>query len=411
LENAKYYREEPSMRILVSPALLAAFFITACGGPSNGHLQPPGPTLSITAPTGILVGGAVSTWSVTIADAPGPFNVRWEFGGGGNPDTVNVPDQTGPVVAATTELRAGDWNLTVFVSGPHISMAAKSLAYSVALPTNHTPSIASAVFTAATDQLAITATDPDPGQLLTITLTPPPGAVAEALVKTGPSPLVMTVSLTSGDLFGGGVTGQAGISVTDGIETVVFPGGVGVTIEPVPQIVPDSLYAIPLATSAAVGEPVTVVVATTALPNPFQYLDSVGLTIEADAHLVGGTFNVGTPGGAAEAADGAWSQVHPGSFMPTNAADFVQPVDIGGGRKRYDLTVIPVDGSDAAMLSGALFNVQFSFSTPGTKTFGFELTDVSSVKRTFYSDGTGTEYSWGSLANATSGIPDAVQVH
>jgi hypothetical protein len=48
--------------------------------------------------------------------------------------------------------------------------------------------------------------------------------------------------------------------------------------------------------------------------------------------------------------------------------------------------------------SGAIYNVQFTFSTPGVKTFGFQLNDGTD-DRTYYIDGAGNHYFWGDISN------------
>jgi hypothetical protein len=180
---------------------------------------------------------------------------------------------------------------------------------------------------------------------------------------------------------------------------------------------PDTLYAEPLQATAAVGAPVTVLVSTGKLPNPFYYMTGCGLTIEADADFVRKSFQYGEVGGDfidydngntwTGPADGVWALVNPANFF--NAPDnFITSFDIGGGRERWDLAVIPLGGAEVTDASGALFNLQFKFSTPGVKTFGFQA--FSSVKRTYYSD-MSTEYNWADIANdGSDGVPNSVTI-
>jgi len=160
----------------------------------------------------------------------------------------------------------------------------------------------------------------------------------------------------------------------------------------------DALLALAAPTTVAVGEPVTVIVLTTVPAHPLQFINGIGLTIESDADVVPGSFNIGAMGGATAEADGYWIAMAPSDFL-WQPADALLPVYLGHGRCRWDFNVTPVGGSDQTTASGALFNVQFTFSTPGVKTFGFLEVDGASVKRTYYSDGDGNEHFWGNMSN------------
>jgi hypothetical protein len=202
----------------------------------------------------------------------------------------------------------------------------------------------------------------------------------------------------------------SGADVT-GIDFVGTTGGGG--------YMPDTLYAEPLQPTVATGAPVTVLVTSGTLSNPFQYMSGVGLTIDTDADFVRKSFQFGDVGGDfvdydafpaptwTGPADGIWTAVNPTDFLATPDV-FITSFDIGGGRERWDFNITPVSGIDAVAASGSLFNAQFTFATPGTKTFGFQATD--GVKRTYYSD-SGTEYDWGDIANdGSGGIPNSVVV-
>lgn len=160
----------------------------------------------------------------------------------------------------------------------------------------------------------------------------------------------------------------------------------------------DTLYAIAQTTAVAVGDEVQVVVATGVPAHAFQYMNGCGLTIEADAVKVAGSFNVGEPGGQPDAADGIWASMHPagGFLLPPDS--FIVATDIGGGRERWDFNVTPIDGSELASAEGELFNYKFTFASAGTKTFGFQ--ESLGVDRTYYSDGANTLYHWSDISNA-----------
>jgi hypothetical protein len=75
----------------------------------------------------------------------------------------------------------------------------------------------------------------------------------------------------------------------------------------------DTIAAVPTATAAAVGAPVTVSVETGAPANPFQFMNGVGIVVDNDATYVPNSFNVGAVGGARDAADGIWANMNGGT--------------------------------------------------------------------------------------------------
>lgn len=173
---------------------------------------------------------------------------------------------------------------------------------------------------------------------------------------------------------------------------------------------PDTLYAIPMQTSAVVGEPVTIRVATGQPPNPLQSV-VVGLTVENAAAYVPNSFNIGEPGGARLDTDGYWALMGP---PPPVNGDYVDggdgmtpghPTDIGGGFRRYDLVICPMacDRFDPPVSIGegaALCNLQLTFSTPGVYHLGFQLFGEM-YHQTFYQDKYNL-YLWGLLDDSNT---------
>jgi hypothetical protein len=203
-----------------------------------------------------------------------------------------------------------------------------------------------------------------------------------------------------------GAIGDLTLHVSDGAggtaDTTVH-----VAIAPV-SLAPDTLYAIPLQHTVHIGEPVTVLVATGPTAHPFHYMNSVGLTMPSDGTELWQSFDVGAVGRSGDTEDGIWAaiDVPPGAFLFPD--DFPVSADIGQGLERWDFSLDPAGGHEVAGASGVLFNVQFTFSAPGTKHFGFQQFDL--VKRTYYSDDA-TEYFWGNIANdGSGGIPNSVTV-
>jgi PKD repeat protein len=170
---------------------------------------------------------------------------------------------------------------------------------------------------------------------------------------------------------------------------------------------PDELYAVPLKATAAVGEPVTILVATGQPAHALQFLSSVGFTIENAGTYVPNSFNIGIPGGARTDTDGYWALMGPPPPPNGSYQDFGDmwmpgsPVDIGGGLHRYSFAIVTM-GSYAAPVSigdGAiLFNFELTFSTPGTYHLGFQDNSVFDV--TYYSDQNSVTYYWSALDNS-----------
>jgi hypothetical protein len=173
-------------------------------------------------------------------------------------------------------------------------------------------------------------------------------------------------------------------------------------------LAPDTLYAIPVQQSVAVGEPVTIRVATGQPAHSLVYLNSVALTIETAGTYVPNSYNIGEVGGARLDTDGYWALMMPppanGNFL--DGGDGIcpgPPVDIGGGFQRYVINITPLGGpaAPASIGDGAvLYNLQLTFSAAGTYHLGFQL--FEGVDRTYYSDQTSTTYYWSTLDSSNT---------
>src|SRR5207237_696973 len=106
----------------------------------------------------------------------------------------------------------------------------------------------------------------------------------------------------------------------------------------------DTLYAIPQAAEAAVGEEVTVAIVAGPSTNPCRY-PIAGLTVEDDAEYVLDSYNVGDLEGGMYDVDGIWTGLldpfDPFVPGPTVHDLFGDQADIAGGRHRFDLGVTP----------------------------------------------------------------------
>jgi hypothetical protein len=168
---------------------------------------------------------------------------------------------------------------------------------------------------------------------------------------------------------------------------------------------PDTLYAIPLATHVAVGEPVRILVATGQPAYPLAYVNGIGFTIEQAGTYVHGTYNLGIPGGVRTFADGYWALLGP---PPPDASQFLDLGDdllpgdgdlIDGGLRRllFNITTMGAFDLPASIGNGAvLLNFELSFSAPGVYHPGFQLID-GAIFRTYYSETDMTLHYWSTL--------------
>jgi hypothetical protein len=365
------------------------------------------------------------TWQATIAGGQGPYTVTWDFGGGAVPNAPTYADQPGPTSTSTVRMVAGTWFVRVTVTDSlGEACISPPAAYQAVTGQDIPPQIDSAVWDPVARTITVGATDVDDHEMLEITLRPPARGFSvdvnsKHAATTGPLTAVFRVRAS--DILAG-ASGNFGITVDDthSTPTELF-GGLNVSIPPL-TFSADTLYAIPMTETAQVGEPVTVLVATGPTAHPYEYMNGVGLTMPSDGKYIGGdpahggtgdvpgTFNLGAPGGNAGSVDGFWTAMAPSGGFLLPPDNFIQSVDAqpAAGSQRFDFNVTPLGGSNQITASGALFNAQFRFSTAGTKTFGFQ--QLQSVKRTYYSDDTPTEYFWGDISNNQAGVPHAVVV-
>lgn len=382
--------------VLVAVGLL--ILAASCDTKNIGNQMPTrGPVPTVTVPAG-MNGGEDATWSVSwIGGTPG-FTVTWNFGGGAanvGPIAATSPNtQVATMINPSTDNDA-TYTYTVTVTDAQGLSGTATGSYTVGPTLNQDPEITAVDYTEPT--LTVTVSDPE-GDDVTVTLSAVAGlssAPASVVVAGGAGDAVFNFS--ADDLFAGG-NGTVTITADDG------NGGTdtadqAVTVAPL-VLADDTIYVLPLTHSAGTGDPVTFVCATGTMPNPFQFLNGVGVIIEEDAAYVANSFNVGPIGGAAGDVDGAiWTAVGPTGFLL--ADNLIQATASAGtnaipaGRERWGFNVTGLGGSDVNNGKGILFNFQFTFSAAGDKAVG--LQDVDGVNRTYYSDGLSTEYLWGTL--------------
>ncbi|MBN2081912.1 hypothetical protein JW859_06845 [bacterium] len=170
----------------------------------------------------------------------------------------------------------------------------------------------------------------------------------------------------------------------------------------------DSLYAIPEQTEVSVGDPVRIVVATGVPANAFHFMNCVRVTFSGgDPEFVETSLNVGAPGGSPKEADGIWATSGAEGFLVPD--DFMMAVQQdSSNRSVIDFNVTPIVSRTLDGLEGELFNFQVRFNAAGTVRLGFSRFDA--VKRSYYSDADGCEYSWGNIGNDYGDYDNAIRV-
>jgi hypothetical protein len=204
-----------------------------------------------------------------------------------------------------------------------------------------------------------------------------------------------TITFTADDGNGGSASFGANLSCA------------GVTLEP------DTLYALPARDTVPVNTPLTIIVATGDPDSAFKYMNGVRITVDSASGFdyVDDSFNVGDQGGAQDHADGIWAMmsglIDSDFLLPPNS--FYKVLDAGGGLSALDFNVTPLSGADIINGSGALFNFQATFTTPGTYEFGFQQTNL--VDRTFYQEETQTQnFYWSDISNTHAGVRSSIMV-
>lgn len=170
------------------------------------------------------------------------------------------------------------------------------------------------------------------------------------------------------------------------------------------EYAPDTLYAYPMQTSAAVNEPVTIVVASGVTQHPLQFASSISVTVDAGGEYVADTFNIGLPGGKRTDSDGIWAAmgIPNGQFLDLGDTLLPGAGTVTGGRRALEFAVVSMGPYPAANAPGVLFNFQLRFSQPGTYRIGLREKSED-FDMTYYSDGEGVNYFWGALQADTAG--------
>jgi hypothetical protein len=133
------------------------------------------------------------------------------------------------------------------------------------------------------------------------------------------------------------------------------------------------------------GSKITVTVSIHSLQDSMTNMNSCRVVFPSNFSYVPDSFNVGSPGGSRENADGIWAGFSPKLLLPPES--LLIEADLGDGRKAVDFNVTAVqpDLPGSPVGYGDLFNFQLESS--GGEPLALEFQDVcdDGIKRTYYS--------------------------
>jgi hypothetical protein len=382
------------------------------GGPVTG---PVFTSFTISPSSGLFAGDTVTATATFEDPGTGPYTVTFDMGGGTTPNTGTITNATNPVSQqfVLSNNAGGTFTATVRITDSNGAFDERTITYTYGPVQNARPSITSVTVDNDACTFTVTTTDPE-GDDVTLTTSGITGGTLNAATGTvtgGNGTFTFTAAPTD-FLLGGTVAGTVVASDAGGDST-----GAASTFSVVCAgitLAPDTLYAIPLSSTAAAGEAVTIVVASGVPANPFQFMNGVRVTAPAGFEYVSDSFNVGVPGGEADDADGIWAAMNPSGFLLPNDNFIVETAGLAAdatgvaGRTGIDFNVTPLGGSDLTTASGALFNFQGTFAA-GTNLLSFQ--ETQGVSRTYYTDSNAApEFFWGDIDN-NNGEPNTVTVN
>ncbi|MBN2082231.1 S8 family serine peptidase [bacterium] len=273
------------------------------------------------------------------------------------------------------------------------------------------PRIESAVFNSGSQKLTVQVSDANPSDTLTVSVTEPYGLLADETSKQASAPDPRVAEFTWSTVHNGpltGITDVTTITVTD--NTGLFSQTTARLTMPGISLAYNTLYAIPLQTTAEINEPVTILVASGAPSESFNAMNGVALTVESNATYVPDSFNVGDVGGERWEPDGFWLAMPDCELFGPD--DFsISPTALDNGRVFFNgLSIFPVDQTAVAGFSGVLFNLQLVFSETGSYHLGFLQQHLLGVKYTYFTNTLGQECFWNDIDNRHDGIPYSIDV-
>lgn len=401
-------------------ALALAALCAGCHSPASVTPPPQQPaklTATVTHPAA-MSDGEDAVWSVTWSGGEDPVTISYEMGGGAAPDTFAGSPATNPgthnftMINKSAAPAAYTYRIIVTSSDEQSVTLTSTYTVAAAAPIPNDEATVSASYDEARQRITATVSDPE-GDPVTISATAT-GTLAMQPAETvliEPFPASTAFTVVWPDILST-ESGQAVIHVTDG-----RPGHngseftVGVSRDEQVVLSHDTLYAIPLVASTTAGVPVRVAVMAGAPANKLLYVNGIRLTVGEQSGATAGTislpgesFDLGLPDATPDVGgwapiDGIWSQLGiSGSLL----AGHVGAGILASGRRGFDFNVTPTAGTESGTASGALFNFELTFSTPGVYTLGFQRNDT--VKRTYYSGEDDVEHYWGTLMADEYGI-------
>jgi hypothetical protein len=179
----------------------------------------------------------------------------------------------------------------------------------------------------------------------------------------------------------------------------------------------DTLYVYPMADTAAVDEPVTVLVLTGPTTAPLKYVTSVVVSMATEGSYVNYSFNPGAPGGGQTGIDGIWTYSAPTGFiLPSDFMISLSRNEFVAGRVAYNLNLTPAEGVAVTGEEGVLLNFQVAFSAPGTYRLGIRDEYDGMQNLTYFSDAV-SDHEWLALSADKAGnlllpaVPNVITVH
>ena len=405
-------------KLIALTALGLGILFTGCDTLNvGGDLPTFGPSISAFTVTPAdaagLFGNEGATFSVSFENGTGPYTIAIDFGGAAAPNISGVP-ATSPFSTAVTLVdlaAAQSFTATARVTdSTGVTGKPATLTFNVGATRNANPTIDSIVVAGTT--VTVTVSDPDAGDVLTVTLDSATGGlVGSPASRTGSGDF----SFGATSIFDG-ASGTATFTVDDAKGGSDTDTSGTITVAAL-VLANDSIGAIPLVTSAGVADTVKVVVATGPTANPFQFMTGVSIVFPTGAGYSGNSYDYGAPVAGdpglnpvedkdQETTDGIWTVVAPASgFLGVGdnllVPDAALPVPFTGS-SAIDFNITPLGGSDApAGTAGILFNFNLEFSAAGAYKLDFLLFDE--VNRTYYQDGSQAVFQWGDITNNVTG--------
>ncbi len=339
------------------------------------------PTVSLVAPHSLFAGQA-ATWICSWDEGTGPFTVQWDFGGGTFKPGIMSADNSPTSIFIEMNIAEGGataYTATVTVTDSNGLVGSDTVTYEINSPME--PLLNASVSSSTDNTLEIEASGGTAP--FTVRVSEPQGLVAEATeVTTDDGTATFSFNPVDPILGGGGlcfITVEDSLGFTHMTDTHIGIDAI--------QLNDDTLYAIPMRNEVKVDKPVTILVATGQTIHSFQFMLSVGLTVDGDANW-DWSLDSGALGGDPNIADGIWIPITgeynlfigQGQWEPNFPSP--DPDNSLGDRIRFDFNLSPLGGNDVPSVKGSMFSTGFSFPQPGLKRIGFQ--EFNGVNRTYY---------------------------